>query len=84
MKVGDVIEAALAILVVGGIVTIAVFDTVVGKSVVIPPELLGFGLLVLGSYFRGATMNGTISKLTDALQQSTPNAVTTNQAPPKA
>jgi hypothetical protein len=72
VRVADVTETALAILVVGAIVAIAVIDTLTGKPVVIPPELLGFGLLVLGSYFRGRTMNGTIHELTAALQKSQP------------
>jgi len=72
VKIYDFVEATLAVLVVGGIVAIAVFDSITGRPVMIPADLEGFGLLVLGSYFRGRSSNGTIAHLTTALQQSVP------------
>jgi hypothetical protein len=74
MKVSDLTEAALAVLVVGGIVGVAAFDAIAGKPVSIPPELYGFGGIVIGAYFRGRSVNGTVAGLTAALQQSTPVA----------
>lgn len=72
MKISDLVEAVLAIIVVGGVVVIAVYDTISGRSVNIPQELVGFALLVLGSYFRGRSVNGTVEGLTAALQHSVP------------
>lgn len=81
MKPSDIVESILAVLVIGGIVAIAVFDVVTGKPVNIPPELMGFGLLVLGSYFRGRSVNGTIANLTSALQSSVPASAVTPVVP---
>jgi hypothetical protein len=78
VKVSDLTEAMLAVLVVGGVVGIATFDAITGRPVTIPPELYGFGGIVIGAYFRGRSINGTISGLTSALQASVPAAA----APP--
>jgi hypothetical protein len=75
-------EAILAILVVGGIVGVAVFDAFIGHTVSIPPELYGFGGIVIGAYFRGRSVNGTVAGLTAALQQSTPSALALPPVPP--
>lgn len=72
MKVSDIVEAALALLVVGGIVGVAAFDAIEGKPVTIPPELYGFGGIIIGAYFRGRSVNGTIAGLTSALHNSVP------------
>ena len=72
VKITDAVEALLALLVVGGIVTVAVYDAVAGKPVMIPPEVYGFGGIIIGAYFRGRSVNGTIAGLTSALQQSAP------------
>lgn len=82
MTLTDVTETALAVLVIGGIVVVAVYDAIVGKPVQIPPELYGFGGIVIGAFFRGRSVNGTIGKLTAALQQSTPIAVAEPPVPP--
>lgn len=72
MKVSDIVEAILALFVVGGIVAIAAYDAISGKPVNIPPELYGFGGIIIGAYFRGRSVNGTIAGLTTALQKSVP------------
>ena len=72
VKISDVVEATLAVVVVGSVAAIAVFDAVTSRPVVIPQELVGFALLVLGSYFRGRSVNGTVAGLTNALQHSVP------------
>jgi hypothetical protein len=78
----DLTEAILAVTVVGAIVAIAVYDAVTGKPVTIPPELYGFGGIIIGAYFRGRSVNGTISSLTAALQQSVPAASPAAATPP--
>lgn len=75
MKLSDVTEAILAVLVVAGIVAIAIYDAVLGHPVTIPPELYGFGGIIIGAYFRGRSINGTITGLTAALQNSVPASV---------
>ena len=72
VKLSEVVEAVLAVIVVGGITAVAVYDGIAGHPVSIPPELYGFGGIVIGAYFRGRSINGTISGLTSALQQSAP------------
>jgi hypothetical protein len=78
MKLSDITEAVLAVVVVGGIVFIAIYQTIVGHPISVPELLTGFGGIVLGSYFRGRSTNGTISALTSALQQSTPSSTGTS------
>jgi hypothetical protein len=72
MKISDAVEAVLALVVVGGIVAIATYDAIAGKPVNVPPELYGFGGIIIGAYFRGRSVNGTIAGLTTALQASVP------------
>ena len=69
----EITEAGLALLVVGGVVAIAVFDGINGKPVNIPPELYGFGGIIIGAYFRGSNqINGVAAKLVTALKESSP------------
>jgi hypothetical protein len=72
VKISDLAEVILAVAVVGGIVFVAVWDAVQGRHVDIPAELTGFGGYIIGSYFRGRSVNGTISGLTQALANSKP------------
>lgn len=72
MKVSDITEAVLAFFVIGGIIAVAIIDVVLNRPVSIPPELYGFGGIIIGAYFRGRSINGTIAGLTNALQQSVP------------
>jgi hypothetical protein len=65
-------ESALALLVVGGLVTIAIYDNISGRPTSIPAELYGFGGIVIGAYFRGsatvsAFANGAVAKIAKAL-----------------
>ena len=80
MKITDLTEALLAFLVVGAICAAILYDAVAGKPVAIPPELYGFAGIIIGAYFRGRSVNGTIAGLTSALQQSAP--VTPPPVPP--
>jgi hypothetical protein len=60
----DLIEGALSLVVVGGIVGIAIYDAIAGKPVTVPPELYGFGGIIIGSYFRGNGLtNGAVAAL---------------------
>jgi hypothetical protein len=69
----ELTESALAVLVVGGVVGVAVYDGIAGHPVSIPPELYGFGGIVIGAYFRGAaSVNGVATKLITALKESSP------------
>ena len=73
MSAREITEALLAIITVGGIVAIAGYDAIQGKPVNVPPELYGFGGIIIGAYFRGAnTVNGVTTKLITALKESTP------------
>lgn len=72
MKLSEITESILAIMVVGGIVFVAVYQTLYNRPLNIPELLIGFGGLILGSYFRGRSTNGTIQGLTNALQNSVP------------
>lgn len=82
VKITDFTEALLAFLVVGAICAAIIYDAIAGKPVTIPPELYGFGGIIIGAYFRGRSVNGTIAGLTTALQQSTP--ASPPPAPPPA
>lgn len=73
MSPREITEAVLALLVVGGVVTIAVFDGINGKTVNIPPELYGFGGIIIGAYFRGSNpVNGAAVKVITALKEPSP------------
>ncbi len=78
----EITEALLALLVVGGIVGIALYDGIAGKPVAIPPELYGFGGIVIGAYFRGtSSTNGVVGKLVTALKESIPPSTDPEPAP---
>jgi hypothetical protein len=77
----DIIEGALALLVVGGIVAIAAYDAIAGKPVTVPPELYGFGGIVIGAYFRG---NGLTSGAVAALKAVGPASGPTAPSPAPA
>jgi hypothetical protein len=77
MNMREVTEAVLAILVVGGVVTIAGAEALNGKPVTIPAELWGFGGIIVGAYFRGSNqINGVATKLITALKESGPPPTT--------
>lgn len=82
IKISDLTESLLALVVIGGVVAIAVYDSIVGRPVNIPPELYGFGGIVIGAYFRGRSVNGTINHLTDALAHSQPSTTSPPPAVP--
>lgn len=79
MKLSDITEAFLAVLVVGAICAIAIFEAVRGIPLTIPPELYGFGGIIIGAYFRGRSVNGTIAGLTTALASSVPASIVAPQ-----
>lgn len=84
MKITDLTEALLAILVVGAICAVAIYDAITGHQVSIPPELYGFGGIIIGAYFRGRSVNGTIAGLTSALHDSAPVSAMPPAAMPPA